>query len=523
MARVERSGAEPDESADVTMTGTTPNSIKERILNDVQTILNVDDGAGRVLDGYLRNTLLAVELLLDKEIRERAAGGTPMEITLTKIENRLSKIERQNANLPTKAETYAGVARAAATAVKQTVNTNAGSKGIATTLAEARKAKEVLVRVEDGAEKQGVRGASDKDILERVKRAGGEHAKEAAAVRWLPSGDVLISMATKEAKEGLEKEGEWTKCLGKSAKVVRRGYGVLAHGIKVDSYDTTKQAEIIGKLLGQNRILHNDLQILKIAWPINAIKNKKIRSSLIIEVGTPAMANRLVREGLIDECSLRNCELFFKECRMTQCFNCYQYGHIANRCSNPTSCGHCARGHRSHDCPVQGAQGSRKCVVCGERGHEAWSRKCRIREKEAERVRASYEARPTLHPEAPTVRPPTPKNIDARVAVPKVGPKPASATTSSESTATSTPSGVPLPLSAGGAEHARPSTGKRAYNKRGPTEDPTPEGKEGNDKLVEWMATANRDRPVARPLRPLAKKHIIVENNDANEITEEQL
>ena len=309
----------------------------------------------------------------------------------------------------------------------------------------------------------------------------------------------------------------------KSAKMIRREYEILAHEIKTDSYDITKQTKIIEKLLRQNKILHNDLQIFKIAWSINAIKNKKIRLSLIIEIEISAMINRLVKKKLIDECLLKNCELFFKKCKMTQCFNCYQYGYIANRCSNPTGCGHCARGHRSHDCPVQGAQGSRKCVVCGERGHEAWSRKCRIREKEAERVRASYEARPTLHPEAPTVRPPTPKNIDARVAVPKVGPKPASATTSSESTATSTPSGVPLPLSAGGAEHARPSTGKRAYNKRGPTEDPTPEGKEGNDKLVEWMATANRDRPVARPLRPLAKKHIIVKNNDANEITKKQL
>lgn len=293
---------------------------------------------------------------MDKEIRTVAEEGSGLKNTLSKIESRLSMIEKHNANQPSKAETYAGVARAAATAVKQTTNTSVGLK-VATTLAEERKKKELLVRVMDGAEKQDVRGASDKDILERVKRAGGEYAKEAAAVRWLPSGDVLISMASKEAKEGLEKEGKWTKCLGSSAKVVRRGYGVLAHGIKIDSYDTTKQAEIIGKVLSQNRSLHKELQVIKIARPINAIRSKKLRSSLMIEVATPAMANRLVRAGLIDECTMRNCELFFKECRMTQCFNCQQYGHIANRCNNPTKCGHCARGHRSLECPVQGAAG----------------------------------------------------------------------------------------------------------------------------------------------------------------------
>ena len=99
----------------------------------------------------------------------------------------------------------------------------------------------------------------------------------------------------------------------------------------------------------------------------------------------------------------------------------------------------------------------------------------------------------------------------------------ASATISSESIATSTFSEVSLSLSAEGAEHARPSIDKRTYNKRGPTENLTPEGKKGNDKLTEWMATANRDRPVARPLRPFAKKHIIMKNNDANEITKKQL
>ena len=134
-----------------------------------------------------------------------------------------------------------------------------------------------------------------------------------------------------------------------------------------------------------------------------------------------------------------------------------------------------------------------------------------------------YETKLTFYLKISTIKFFTSKNIDVRVTISKMRSKFANATTNSESTATSTPSEVPLSLSAESAEHARPSTDKRAYNKKGPTENPTPEGKKENDKLTEWIATANRDRPVARPLRPLAKKHIIVKNNNANEITKKQL
>ena len=510
MAQVTRPGAKPAERADTAMIDQETVSPKERLLMDVQTILNVDEEAGGLnLDGFLRRTLLSVEKLMDQELRSSAAEGPELKSTLSKIESRLSMIEKHNANQPSKAETYASVARAAVTAAKKTTDTSANLK-VATTLAEERKKKEVLVRVMDGAEKLGIRGASDKDILERVQKAGGDHAKKAAAVRWLPSGDVLISMATKEAKEGLEKEMEWTKCLGSSAKVIRRGYGVLAHGIKVDNYDTIKQAEIIEKVLSQNKSLHENLQIIKIAWPINAIRNKKLYSSLMIEVGTPAMANRLVREGLIDDCTMKNCELFTKECRMTQCFNCYQYGHIAKRCHNPTKCGHCARGHRSLECPVQGAKRSLRCAVCEEPGHEAWSRRCRIRGKEAERARAAYEARPRLHPEM-MERPATPKAPAARATSPSTA-KPGQPMATEQVTL----------RSSGGTETPRTGPAKRTYNKRGPVEDPAG-GKEGSDNLVEWMATANRDRPVARPVSRLPKKHIVVEGDIETVETEEQL
>ena len=183
MARVKRSNAEPDESADVTMTETTSNNIKKRILNDVQIILNVDDETNRILNKYLRNTLLMMKLLLNKKIRKKAAENIFMKIILIKIENKFSKIEKQNANLSTKMETYASVIRATVTIVKQTININARSKNIAITLTETRKVKEILIKVENDVEKHNVREASNKNILKRIKKRGEEHAKKAATIK----------------------------------------------------------------------------------------------------------------------------------------------------------------------------------------------------------------------------------------------------------------------------------------------------------------------------------------------------
>ena len=105
MAQTLRSGAKSDERADVAMPDHEPSSRKEQILLDIQNILDVDEEVGGHLDGYLKKTLLAVEKLMDYELRSWGAGGPDLQRTLSKIENRLSTIEKQNANQPSRAET----------------------------------------------------------------------------------------------------------------------------------------------------------------------------------------------------------------------------------------------------------------------------------------------------------------------------------------------------------------------------------------------------------------------------------
>ena len=81
-----------------------------------------------------------------------------------------------------------------------------------------------------------------------------------------------------------------------STKIIRKNY-VFVHEIKINNYDIIKQIEIIEKILNQNKSLHENLQIIKIAWSINAIKNKKFYFSLIIEINISTMINRFVKKN----------------------------------------------------------------------------------------------------------------------------------------------------------------------------------------------------------------------------------
>lgn len=109
------------------------------------------------------------------------------------------------------------------------------------------------------------------------------------------------------------------------------------------------------------------------------------------------MANRLITEGIIEDYKNKECELFSKDCQITQCFNCYQYSHVGKTCQNQTRCGHCAEAHSSHSCKVAGLAQHRKCIVCKKDGHQAWSPKCKTRAMQRRRVHVVYESRPRFY------------------------------------------------------------------------------------------------------------------------------
>ena len=121
----------------------------------------------------------------------------------------------------------------------------------------------------------------------------------------------------REAKEQILWDERWLLEFGKTAKVVGDTYTVFIHGIKVTNVSTDNQKEAIEKATEENKAIHLDAKIVRIAWPRKAIKVKKVYSSMIVEVTTLEAANRMIEIGYIKGVEVRTCKLFETGCKLT--------------------------------------------------------------------------------------------------------------------------------------------------------------------------------------------------------------
>jgi hypothetical protein len=70
-----------------------------------------------------------------------------------------------------------------------------------------------------------------------------------------------------------------------------------------------------------------------------------VYSSMIVEVTTLEAANRMIEIGYIKGVEVQTCELFEIECKLTQCFKCNSFRHIAKVYKAKERCGFYARSH----------------------------------------------------------------------------------------------------------------------------------------------------------------------------------
>lgn len=179
-------------------------------------------------------------------------------------------------------------------------------------------------------------------------------------------------------------------------------FSVWANGVKVKNIKIANQSAAIEYLQAVNVRLHPGLKITKLTWSLRAVREKKMYSTLYIEVAIAAMANRLITEGLMEDYEIKDCERFTNGCIMTQCFNCQKYGHIGKSCQNPVACGHCVGGHQSKEYTLETSTSQYwRCAVCSKKGHEAWFTTCKIRKAEKRKTELAMQNRALLYLIAP--------------------------------------------------------------------------------------------------------------------------
>ena len=104
------------------------------------------------------------------------------------------------------------------------------------------------------------------------------------AARRLPSGDVLVTTVDTEGRKTMQQNTDWLKAFGVGARIKRKAYTVLVHGIKVAQVNTLRQEESIRKIYEQNPKLQGQVEILRVSWTKRTISNKKAVAPLLVSV-----------------------------------------------------------------------------------------------------------------------------------------------------------------------------------------------------------------------------------------------
>lgn len=364
------------------------------LLKDIENALRGKTKGNIDASEPLRLLCEAAKLLIDLSI-----SSNTVQEDLKDIRQQLNRIEKNTTKTTAAVNSYASVA---ATGHFQRGGPSATTSVTAfehqRQLEEVKKSKTVIIRIKNEAERAGIAALSARTLIDIVKRHESKKG-DVLAARRLPSGDIELLTSTLEAKARVEADAALLKHVAPSAHAVPRTFAVMAHGIRIDSVDVVNPQASIKKLEAENKGLHPGLQVARISWTRRALSGSKSSSSLIIEVPSAEMANRLIKEGLLQDYSHRLCEFYDRACRIKQCFHCQKYGHLGMTCRNSLRCAACGQSHRSNECKTAADQ--RRCAVCDGK-HPAWSHQCPARIEEKRRLNHLWNSRPSMHVEVGT-------------------------------------------------------------------------------------------------------------------------
>ena len=254
----------------------------------------------------------------------------------------------------------------------------------------ARRSREVTIA--PGKETTVQRQRSGQEIVRDINAS--IECEAAIAARRLQSGDTLLTFETEEARRKWEKDPKVIKTFGTDARIRIKEYTVLAHGVRVPIVNPQDQQAAIKAIYAQNPRLQGKVTIIRVGWAYKTLKHHKKIGPLHIGLAEPEQANLLIDQGLLLGSELHDCEVFYGDCQVTQCYKCHSYGHTAKHCKNMVRCGHCAAiGHKANECPKKDERIAQRCIACKGK-HPSWARECPVRRKHAEAARQAYTNRP---------------------------------------------------------------------------------------------------------------------------------
>jgi hypothetical protein len=285
--------------------------------------------------------------------------------------------------------TYAAVARQGVAGAGLTRNMHAPNVPNAPKVIPARHGKEIIVKV----------GEAGEDILRRAPadtvQALGNITKrrDAASARRLPSGDVAITF-TGSNQWWLENKSAWLeRVFGPAAQISARTYPVMAKGLPAGELRRCTGDDLLKELKARNE--GKGVTRAHTRLPRD---EQATRAMLLIETSTPHGADGLVKDGLLFNGGLYDCEPYDASLAPVRCYKCLHFGHVAARCKAAHArCATCGGTEQDHPDGFRGCRGGEEgrrlyCVVCKGR-HLAFDRNCPAAQEQYMKSKVAYQNR----------------------------------------------------------------------------------------------------------------------------------
>ena len=207
-------------------------------------------------------------------------------------------------------------------------------------------------------------------------------------IQKLKSGDIRIKCSTTAEANEL-RDMDWSTAY-EGIEVRKPKYGIVVHRvpsqyINLDSKET--MTEMIQHIEQQNE--SKSLKILSIA-PLRKKSNrpgpnsetKPIHQSITIFTYDPNAADACIKQGTNIKWGTYRSERYAPQLRLTQCYNCQKFGHIARNCRSKHTCGKCSsHDHATPNCTTE----EPKCPAC-QGGHPSWHSECPVRAVEINKL-----------------------------------------------------------------------------------------------------------------------------------------
>ena len=231
---------------------------------------------------------------------------------------------------------------------------------------------EVMIKIADREEIKKMQKKIVEQILQKIADVSTSQRNLIVSLCKLSSEDIFLYAVSSDAQANLKKTQEWAKEIVNSTCISRRIFAMLTHEVRT-TINMNNQKKVIRKLIKNNARLHENLKILRIVWFKKVAESEKTHSSLIMKIIIEAMMNQLMNVSMLNAYHECACELFEKNCCITQCFRCQEFNHMIRFCRKNQRCVKCADKHHIKRCVM--SLNKRCCINCNE-NHELWRHIC---------------------------------------------------------------------------------------------------------------------------------------------------